>query len=516
MLMCRQSKRTALLKYILIGVTFITNAVWFEPFGGVCYGYEISASPVIRPIPAEVANLQSPEILLDGTWQIAWPVPKGFQDGQTNAGWKEYKVPGQWLQQGFDIPKEQAAVVVREFKIPDNWHNYRVFLRFDSMHANSHYWLNGKELGTSQRLYTPVEFEITDVVRAGQKNFLALEMKLDSVSETLSHTSTYAHHNLCGIDRSVRIFALPELLISSLHIDTNLDDKYRDAELQLKLILDNTKARLTKDTLVRLTLLDPKGKETLISKSNFQLKQLITKKSEAVLKTKIKNPLKWSAEKPHLYSLKIELLQDRKVLEAIERSVGFRCIKVQDGKLLVNGKSVKLAGINRHEFDPLTGRADTVGHAKKDAELFKAANINYIRTSHYPPTREFLDACDETGLYVQVEAPFCWTHTQRAMELDPNFLGYFMNPTAAMLEYHRNHPSVILWSLSNESGYSPNEKETELPANYIGTLEHCRKSDPARPVCFNNAWAKDGRRCDIAILHYQPPPLYERASFKAG
>jgi len=177
---------------------------------------------------------------------------------------------------------------------------------------------------------------------------------------------------------------------------------------------------------------------------------------------------------------------------------------------------VKLAGINRHEFDTLTGRADTAKYAQIDAELFKEANINYIRTSHYPPTKEFLDACDRIGIYVEVEAPFCWTRKQREMELEPKFLRYFMEPTAAMVEYHRNHPSVIIWSLSNESGYIPADKTIELPDNYKKTLDYCRKSDPSRPICFNNEWARDGGQCDIAILHYQRPPFTNAPHLENG
>jgi len=295
-------------------------------------------------------------------------------------------------------------------------------------------------------------------------------------------------------------------LVSSLHIDTILDDKYRNAELKLKLAIDRA-GQSTRGIRVRLTLLDPAGKEITIAPSEFQLEQLISESSEVTLKAKVDNPLKWNAEKPHLYRLKMELLQNEKVLETIKRNVGFRRLEVKGGKLLVNGQPVILAGINRHEIDSLTGRADTVKHARIDAKLFKEANINYIRTSHYPPTKEFLDACDQTGIYVEVEAPFCWTRNHKAWENNPNYLRYFMEPTAAMLEYHRNHPSVIIWSLSNESGRTPNEQETDIPANYWGTLNYCHKSDPSRPVCFNNEWAKDGGKCDIAILHYQNPPF---------
>lgn len=461
-----------------------------------------SGSPIIRPVPEGINDRIQKQIVLDGTWQLIYPVPSEFpQFRKQDKTWKKLKVPGQLLQQGYDIPADQEFVVLKQFKIPALWSRSRLFIRFESIHANTQYWLNGKYLGKSEHLYTPVEFEITDSALADE-NVLALKMKLDSVSEQLSHASKYAFHNLCGLDRSVTIFTKPQLLVQSLHIETILDDDYLDAELVADVQLDDSVVAVSEGTSVKIQLYDRQGKSVASSEFNFKQEG-----NQAHIKIPVNNPFKWDAEKTYLYTLKLELLRKGKAIEVIERKVGFRDIRVKYGQLLVNGTPVKLAGANRHEIDPYTGRADTVKHARKDAELFKAANINYIRTSHYPPTREFLDACDEIGLYVEVEAPFCWTRTKRPWEENPEYAAYFMRPTAAMVEYHRNHPSVILWSLGNESGYAFNEEKYDLPDNYIKTLEFFRKTDPTRPVCFNNEWARDGKRCDIAILHYQDPPF---------
>src|SRR6185437_1053158 len=135
----------------------------------------------------------------------------------------------------------------------------------------------------------------------------------------------------------------------------------------------------------------------------------------------------------------IALKQNGKTLEQIERNIGFRTIEVKNRQLYVNGARVKLAGVCRHEIDPLTGRANTMRHAEEDVKLFKSANLNYVRTSHYPCTQEFLDAADRHGLYVESESPFCWVSSAE----DLGDLKTMLTPVSAMVDYNHSHPSVI-------------------------------------------------------------------------
>ena len=157
-------------------------------------------------------------------------------------------MPGQWRQQGFDISQEQTVAVATEFVVPSDWSDRRVFLRFDAVHAGTSYWINGHRLGASENLFTPVEWEITSQVRPGAANRLDLEMKVDTPSERLSYSSGYAFHNLGGIDRRVSIFALPPVHISAMHLNSRLDEGYRDAELELQLAVDNPAARRSRDS----------------------------------------------------------------------------------------------------------------------------------------------------------------------------------------------------------------------------------------------------------------------------
>jgi beta-galactosidase len=174
--------------------------------------------------------------------------------------------------------------------------------------------------------------------------------------------------------------------------------------------------------------------------------------------------------------------------------VGFRQIEIRGAALLINGVPVKLAGACHHEIDPLTGRADTMRHAEEDVKLLKAANLNYIRTSHYPPTMELVEAADRYGMYLEVEAPFCWV----GAEDDLTHLREVLVPTSAMIDRYHSHPSVVLWSLANESQFN---RSFEISHAMVEQL------DATRPTTFNNPDPK--RICEVANLHYPPMPYDE-------
>jgi len=377
------------------------------------------------------------------------------------------------------------------------------------VHAGTRYWLNGRELGYSENLFTPVEWDITDAAQPGQTNRLDLEMKVATVSDALSCMTTYAFHNLGGIDRSVRVFALPPAHVRELHVDALLDKDYRDGEIRLHLGLNSGKA-WEKELSVVLKLQDPKGKvvkQSLLTSAatgegdgRDVLSYVVTGPFAGTraldIRTRVAKPLQWSAEKPQLYRLVVELRQGRTTLERIERHIGFRSIEVRGRQVYVNGRRVKLAGACHHEMDPLTGRADTARHAETDVRLLKEANLNYIRTSHYPPNAELLDAADRLGMYVEVEAPFCWVGG--ALDSPTNLLATLI-PTSAMVDYHHSHPSVIVWSLANESHFN---------LQFLASARMVKELDPTRPTTFNHDFANSplARATDIANIHYPPMP----------
>ena len=463
-----------------------------------------------RPLPAQTAGLAKNCLLLDGAWVInptPTNAPRTFP--LNGPGWASFKVPGQWLQQGFDVPQDKPVAVAREFVVPKAWAGERIILRFDAIHAGTRYWLNGHELGYSENLFTPVEWDITDVARPGQTNRLDLEMKVATASDALSCMTSYAFHNLGGIDRSVRVFALPPTHVRELHLNAGLDKDYRDGELRLSLSLEIGKAA-ERDLSLVLKLQDPAGKvveQSLLASAAMghgdrrdalacvAVEPFAGRHAVEVI-TRVAKPLQWSAEKPQLYRLTLELRRGGQTLERIERNIGFRTIEVRDRQVYVNGQRVKLAGACHHEFDPLTGRADTMRHAETDVRLLKEANLNHIRTSHYPPTTELLDAADRLGMYVEVEAPFCWV----GGALDsPTNLFRTLTPTSAMVDYHHSHPSVIVWSLANESHFN---------LQFLASARMVKELDPTRPTTFNHDFASSpaARITDIANWHYPSWP----------
>ncbi len=454
-----------------------------------------------RPMPTRVAGLEKFKQSIDGTWKIfpapgeGTGVPPGRRDLR-DAEWKDMKVPGQWKQQGFDLPRDRTVAMAKEFSIPQDWSGRRLFLRFNAIHAGTHYWLNGKPLGYSENLFTPVEWEITRQAKIGEKNRLDLEMKVDTVSEMLSCSSNYAFHNLGGIDRSVSIFALPEIHVRSLQLATDLDQEYQDADLKLTVAIGNPRKEKVEGLSLEIVLEGDDGKAVEHSTPKVELTPLSPGEDAArQIVSHVKNPLKWSAEKPNLYKLALELKQNGNLLERIERNVGFRKIEVRGSKFLVNGVAVKLAGAGRHEVDPLTGRAGVADHAEEDLRLYKAANLNYLRTCHYPPNIELIDAADKLGMYIEVEAPFCWVGRFG----DLKYLNEVLTPTSAMVDYYHSHPSVAFWSLANESTFN---RFFEISNRMVKQL------DPTRPTTFNNPDPK--RICDLANLHYPPMPYDEQ------
>lgn len=460
-----------------------------------------------RPLAAAVAGLKEPVISLDGSWQIN---PNAFQSQEkppgaaptasSAPGWGDFHVPGQWAQQGYDIPQDRTVALTRQFVIPAEWTNYRIFVRFDAIHGGTHYWLNGKSLGYSENLFTPVEWEITEAARPGQENRLDLAMVVATKSEELSKSCNYTSYSLGGIDRCVRIFALPKLHLATLRVNAGLDRAYRDGELRLDLGLDNSTTAAQAGLEASVQLYDADDNPVAHSIPRQTLEPLQPGRSTVTMTSRVPQPRKWNAEQPNLYKLVLELRQNSSLIQRIERNIGFRTIEAKGRQIYVNGVRVKLAGVCHLEIDPLTGRADTKRHAETDAKFFKSANLNYVRTTTYPSTQEFLDATDRLGLYIELEAPLNWV-------TPPDDLGdlkAMLTPISAMIDDCHMHPSIITYSLANESFWSP---LFDL-ANKL-----CKQLDPTRLTTFNSAIglpqlpSDAEENCDIVNQHYPKMPF---------
>lgn len=441
--------------------------------------------PRLSPKVKTVQGVQSPVVSLNGTWEFyAATIPVS-----------RIEVPGEWTMQGFYIPDEETAFYKRTINIPSDWQRKRIKIRFDAVSSYGLVKVNGKICGEHEGGMVPFEVDITDAVKPGE-NELIVEVRTGTISDRLGCISQYACHPIGGLIRKVTLFALPEVNIASMDVVTTLDPSYKHAELSITTGIAK-EATIPGSFSVVYTLTDRTGK--VVAKNSC----LINETEQIKSKLTVKNARLWNSEQPYLYTLTTSLLLEGQSLQTNEQVIGIRQVEVKGNLLYVNGRPVKLRGVNRHEVHPLRGRSMTPELCRKDAELFKSGNCNYIRTSHYPPSEEFLDACDEIGLFVESEAALNWIrhHASPIWKKwdyqDEQYLPYMMRANMDNVLAGRRHPSVIIWSIANESHWSPLWEKVKEMVN---------KFDPSRPNSFHDqCWGgfnNAGNTADIANYHY--------------
>ena len=252
---------------------------------------------------------------------------------------------------------------------------------------------NGREVREHSGGFTRWETDITPFVKAGAANEIQLEVT-DRIDDP-SYASGYAHHPVGGILRDVTVFALPQTYLYDISVETDLDASYRDAVLAFSASVETSS-----DAEVRYRLTSPSGEDVPLEQSAFRITE---DEDRIVHRLPVSNPLKWDAEHPHLYTLTVSLWQDGGETSRFSKKIGFREVVIAGDRMLVNGMPVKLRGACRHDIHPVLGRMTTPELDSLDAVLFKRANMNFVRTSHYPPGERFLDWCDSLGIYVECE-----------------------------------------------------------------------------------------------------------------
>lgn len=449
--------------------------------------------PRLSPFPV---NLEKEKISLKGNWLFSSSPEKSFWTGKTRESWKNISVPGEWTMQGYKVEKGQFAGYIKEFNIPTSWKNKRIKLRCNEIFSESFVYINGSEAGSHIGGFTPFELDITSFIHSG-KNNIAISVRSESLADSLASASKYAVHSLGGITRDIFIFALPEVNIASFHIQTTFDNEYKNAILTTEVAICNELKTKSDNLSVCFKLTDPKGKVVTLKKNEYELKPIESKVTESqTISIDITEPMKWDSENPNLYVLTCELKQGGKLLQQTSRKVGFRQVEVRGNELFVNNFPVKLRGVCRHEVMPLRGRSLEGDIWKKDVEIFRSGNVNYIRTSHYPPDEALLDACDSLGMFVELEAPFCWAHETKVPE-DKHYQ-LLVNQHIEMVNRDKSHPSIIIWSMGNESNLY--EEYFQQAAAIT------RKMDPTRPRIFSQ-WGPDSDKGDLEIgNHHYPGP----------
>lgn len=446
----------------------------------------------VTPLPHEasftlcpqVAGVKQPVMSLNGSWQFKY---------DRDARWTGIRVPGEAAMQGYAIRHDVPFLYRRSFTVPADYGGKRIILRFDGVYSYARLFINGEFVREHHGGFTRWETDVTAFIRPGKKNEVQLEVtdRLDDIS----YASGYAHHPVGGILRDVSFFVLPEASLYDFYVETKLDDSYRDAVL--KMVFEAFDGSRKGDRKIEYRLADPEGREVSLSQTVFPVLE-----KGNVHEIPVPRPVKWDAEHPYLYTLTVIQKKDGEETGRFTRRVGFRDIRIEGDRLLVNGSPVKLRGACRHDLDPVWGRSASARLDSLDALLFKRANMNFVRTSHYPPSETFLNYCDELGIYVECETAVCFVDTYRQKNYAPGrtqdstvFAPRYLSQCREMVKSFRSHPAILFWSIGNESNYG---------SNFRLCWDWVKKTDRTRPVIFSYPGAVGEKEAiyDILSMHY--------------
>ena len=434
------------------------------------------------PVLQELAGVETPAVLLSGTWQFRY---------SPDSKWDKIQVPGEPAMQGYAIEHDKPFTYRKSFTVPADYAGKHTILRFDGVYSHARLFVNGTFVREHHGGFTRWETDVTPFVRPGKKNEIRLEVtdRLDDIS----YASGYAHHPIGGILRDVTLFALPETCLYDFYAETHLDAAYEDAVLKI-----GYSSPVAGGAEVAYTLTDPSGRRYPLAQSRFPLEE-----GGNMNELPVKNPLKWDAEHPNLYTLTITLSKDGKEIGRFDRRIGFRDVKIEKDRMLVNGMPVKLRGACRHDIHPTLGRTTTAELDSLDVILFKRSNMNFVRTSHYPPTERFLEYCDRYGIYVESETAVCFVDTYRQKNYAPGktqdsaeFTPRYLSQCREMVKSFRSHPSILFWSIGNESVYG---------TNFQQCWDWVKATDKTRPVIFSYPGSVGEKKpvYDILSMHYQ-------------
>ncbi|MFD2706206.1 glycoside hydrolase family 2 TIM barrel-domain containing protein [Salibacterium lacus] len=426
------------------------------------------ASFVSKDIAGDKKNIKS----LNGEWKFHYASSPEqapelfFQSDFTDIDWDTLIVPSHWQLHGYGaphytnivypfpidppyIPSDNPTGSYRRMftveRIPEDHH---VFLTFEGVDSAFHIWMNGEEVGYSQGSRMPSEFDITSFVKESE-NCLAVQVYQWSDGSYIEDQDMWW---LSGIFRDVYIQVKPPIYIKDFFVRTILDEEYKDAVCKINVQTNDE----DQGHDIELYLYD--------GHNEIGFTKLRVSQTGEDADIKVKNPRKWSAEIPYLYQLIIVIKnRNNTEMDRVVQDVGFRSVELKNGLFLVNGTAITLKGVNRHDHDPETGRVVSEGRMEEDVRLMKQYNINAVRTAHYPNSPAFYDLCNRYGLYVIDEADlechgFNIIGNWSQLSQDDQWKSAFIDRMERMIERDKNHPSIIMWSLGNESGFGSNHK----------------------------------------------------------
>ncbi len=500
------------------------NAVNRAPMRASFFAYE-------TPEKAIAAEPETSDryLSLNGKWKFffvenADQRPTDFyQTDYDSKGWETISVPGIWQVNGYGdpvyinpgypwshierptpprIPAQDNYVgsYIREVTVPADWKGDAIYIHFGSVTSNLYLWVNGRFVGYSEDSKLGAEFDLTKYLVPGRENKIAFQVFRWCDGSYLEDQDFW---RLSGVARGIYMYARPQTRLGDIRVVTDLDSQYKDATLKV----DADVVNATGATRVDVELVDPAG-QTVVSKQGIK-----PGKGGAVrLDIPVENPAKWSAEAPNLYKLLVTVDNGSgkaAAREYIPVNVGFRKIEIKDSQVLVNGQPVLFKGADRHELDPTYGYHVPRETMLRDIEILKRFNFNAVRTSHYPNDPYWYDLCDRYGIYLVDEANIeahGMGYGKENLGGDARFERAHVERGSRMALRDKNHPSVIFWSLGNESGDG---------ANFRKEYEWIKSYDSTRPVQYERAIWDAG---DTTGAHYSDIwcPMYTRVAEMEG
>ena len=459
---------------------------------------------------------------LDGTWRFTLvdrpeAAPGGFERlAFSDRTWSEVAVPGCWTMQGFDrpiytnfqmpfrgfppsVPDANPTGCYRtSFTVPDAWSTRRIVVHVGGAESALQLWVNGVEVGMSKDSRLEAEFDVTEHVRFGEPNLLAAMVVRWSDASYVEDQDQWWH---AGLHREVFLYATDRTYLADVHVDAGLADDLTTGTLAVAATVAFAEVERGDGWTVTARLDNGRGRAI-----GSELRGTVPRSRATyafgghvvLLSAEVPKVAPWSAEVPNLYRLRVELLDPQGgVRESTTLRIGFRRIEIDEREFLVNGRPVLFRGVNRHDFDPVTGRVVTVEQMRADLVLMKQFGFNAVRTSHSPNDPRFYDLCDELGLYVVDEANIEAHAFIFSLCHDPRYLAAWVERGSRMVQRDKNHPSIVMWSLGNESGYG---------AAHDALAAWIRRYDPTRPLHYEGAifleWNRDQDVTDVLCPMY--------------
>ncbi|MFC5530140.1 glycoside hydrolase family 2 TIM barrel-domain containing protein [Cohnella yongneupensis] len=453
---------------------------------------------------------------LNGNWRFHWSdnpsnrIEAFYASDFDDAAWATIPVPSHWQLQGYDYPQytnirypwsesedikppfaptkyNPVGQYTRTFEVPAEWRDQPVFISFQGVEAAFYVWLNGDLVGYSEDTFTPAEFDLTPYLKDGE-NRLAVEVYRWCDASWLEDQDFW---RLSGIFRDVYLYATPNVHIYDFHAHADLDEKYEYGKLNVDARIVQYGSPGAASAWLETMLYDNEGNP--VGKTPNREAIALGGDGQADIRIRssmdVDRPRKWSAETPELYTLVLSLVgEDGSLIEALSCKVGFRRFELKDGLMTINGERILFKGVNRHEFDCDLGRAVDRDAMVKDIVLMKRYNINAVRTSHYPNHPLWYELCDEYGLYVidetNLETHGLWRYGQKGLEdtvpgSRPEWRDNVLDRCNSMMQRDKNHPSIVLWSLGNESFGGD---------NFIAMHDFLRENDPSRLVHYEGVF----------------------------